>query len=65
MSFIILYDKQPEKFLKKLDKHISERILDKVDELLTENPVPHTTKAIVGAWSIQNKNRRLQGTLQG
>ena len=48
MSFSIDYDKQPQDFLKKLDKQIAKRILDKVDELLTEQAVPHQAKAIVG-----------------
>lgn len=34
MSFNIDYDKQPQNFLKKSDKHISKRIIDKIDELL-------------------------------
>jgi mRNA interferase RelE/StbE len=52
MSFSILYDKQPEKFLKKSDKNLSKRILDKIDELLIENPVPHNAKAMVGEHGV-------------
>ena len=52
MTFVIFYDKQPLKFLKKLDKHLSSRILDKIDELLTENPVPHSSKAVVGEHGV-------------
>jgi len=52
MSFEIFYDKQPEKFLEKLDKHISKRIIDKVDDLLTKNPVPHEAKIIIGEHGV-------------
>ncbi len=31
MSFEIYYDKQPEKFLEKLDRHISSRIFGKIE----------------------------------
>ena len=41
MSFSIDYDKQPLDFLKKQDNHIKKRIMDKIDELLINNPVPH------------------------
>ncbi len=41
MTFQIDYDKQPQKFLKKSDKSIAKRIMDKIDELLLENPVSH------------------------
>jgi len=48
MTFAISYDKQPLRFLKLQDKHIVQRILDKIDELLLDNPVPHNAVAIVG-----------------
>ncbi|MBI3031849.1 type II toxin-antitoxin system RelE/ParE family toxin [Candidatus Woesearchaeota archaeon] len=48
MSFQIDYDKQPTKFLKKLDKYIAKRIMDKIDDVLLNNPVPHDAKTIVG-----------------
>lgn len=48
MSFNIFYDKQPEKFLKKLDKHISLRIENKIEDALTGNPVPHNAVTIAG-----------------
>jgi len=35
-------------FLKKLDKKLLKRILDKVDYLLVNNPGPHDSKKIVG-----------------
>ncbi len=52
MSFSVEYDKQPKDFLKKAEKHISQRIMDKVDELLIENPVPHNAVAIVGEHGV-------------
>ena len=52
MSFEIFYDKQPEKFLEKLDKHVSNRILNKIDDLLTKNPVPHDAKVIIGEHGV-------------
>ncbi|MEK6953265.1 MAG: type II toxin-antitoxin system RelE/ParE family toxin [Nanoarchaeota archaeon] len=48
MTFSIDYDKQPRKFLKKLDKHIAKRIIDKIDQVLKESPVPHDAKSVVG-----------------
>ncbi len=48
MTFSIGYDKQPRKFLKKSDKHIAKRIMDKIDQVLKENPVPHDAKSVVG-----------------
>ena len=51
MIFSIDYDKQPREFLRKLDKHISKRILDKIDTL-KENPVPQNIKAIVGQHGV-------------
>ncbi|MEK6819515.1 MAG: type II toxin-antitoxin system RelE/ParE family toxin [Nanoarchaeota archaeon] len=47
MSFTLDYDNQPRRFLKKQDKHISERIIDKIEETLKENPVPHNSKSII------------------
>ena len=47
MSFLIEYDNQPRKFLKKYDKHIVKRILTKIKETLSNNPVPHDAKTIV------------------
>ena len=52
MSFIIKYDNQPQKFLKKLDKDIAKRILDRIDELLTDNPFPHDAKTIIGRHGV-------------
>ena len=52
MIFTIDYDRQPQNFLKKSDKHIAKRIIDKIDELLTNEPVPHTAIAIVGEHGV-------------
>ena len=48
MTFAIEYGKQPRKFLKNQDKHISKRIMDKIKDTLSDNPVSHDAKAIVG-----------------
>jgi len=47
MTLVIEYDNQPLKFLKKLDKNDVNRILDKIDQTLPNNPVPHNAKSIV------------------
>tara|TARA_Y100000310_G_C20325307_1_gene642687 strand:+ start:379 stop:636 length:258 start_codon:yes stop_codon:yes gene_type:complete len=47
MSFSIVYDKQPIKFLKNQDKLIVKRIVGKIDSLI-DNPVSHNVKPIVG-----------------
>lgn len=52
MSFEIFYDKQPEKFLEKLDKHITERIIDKIESILADNPVPHNATTIEGEHGV-------------
>ena len=52
MSFSIHFDKQPEKFLRKLDKHFATRIIDKIEETLCENPVPHSAVVIVGEHGV-------------
>lgn len=48
MIFEISYDKQPIKFLKTQNKDSIKRILDKIDETLTNNPVPSDAKHIIG-----------------
>lgn len=52
MTFSIDYDKQPLRFFKKQDAHIVQRIMDKIDALLINNPVPHTAVAIVGRHGV-------------
>jgi len=46
--FVIEYDKQPKRFLKKSDKQISKRIMNKIDETLKDRAVPHDARTIVG-----------------
>jgi mRNA interferase RelE/StbE len=48
MTFAIEYDAQPEKFLRNQENHVTKRIMDKIDETLPENHVPHNAKSIVG-----------------
>ena len=48
MTFFIDYDKQPRRFLKNTEKHIAQRIIDKIEQTLKDNPVPHDAKTIVG-----------------
>lgn len=50
--FEIIYDNQPRKFLNKINKDISKRIMDKVEETLMNNPVPHNAKSIVGKHGV-------------
>ncbi len=52
MTFFIEYDKQPQKFLRKADKIIVQRIVDKIEELLSDDSVPHDAKAIVGEHGV-------------
>lgn len=52
MTFSINYDKQPQDFLKKSDKHIAKRIMDKIDSLLINNPVPHNAVSIEGEHGV-------------
>jgi len=52
MVFEIVYDKQPIKFLNKLNKEINNRILDKIEETITNDPVPHDAKSIVGKHGV-------------
>lgn len=47
MSFFIEYDKQPQDFLRKTDRHIVNRIMNKIDELLIETAVPRGAKRVV------------------
>ncbi len=48
MSYEILYDNQPLRFLKRQSKSVAKRLLDKIETDLAENPVPHDAKRIVG-----------------
>ena len=50
MAFNIDYDKQPLRFFKKLklNKDITKRIIDKIEQTIKDDPVPHNAKTIVG-----------------
>lgn len=48
MTFDIFYDLQPQKFLKKAEKALCKRIMDKIDQTLQNDPVPHNAVPIVG-----------------
>lgn len=52
MSYFVFYDTQPREFLKKLDKQQSVRIVKRVNSLLSQNPVPHDAKPIVGEHGV-------------
>jgi mRNA interferase RelE/StbE len=52
MTFSVFYDTQAEKFLSKLDKQYAVRIMDKTEQLLGDNAVPHEAKAIVGEHGV-------------
>lgn len=52
MTFSIEYDKQPLRFLKQQDNKTAARILDKIDAVLTSDPVPHSATSIVGEHGI-------------
>jgi len=52
MNFTLEYDPHVLKFLSKLDKHIARRIIDKIEEVLPETPIPHDAKAIIGEHGV-------------
>lgn len=52
MSFLIHYDKQPKKFLKKHDKHIAKRFLTKIRKTLSDSPIPKDAKTLVNAHGV-------------
>ncbi|MBL7169993.1 MAG: type II toxin-antitoxin system RelE/ParE family toxin [Candidatus Aenigmarchaeota archaeon] len=52
MKFSVFYDKQPKRFLKKLDKKLTKRILNKINRVLSNDPVPHDAKPIVGKHGV-------------
>jgi len=45
--FEIVLDKQADKFLRKCEKNLFDRIVKKIEELKT-NPVPHDSKRVQG-----------------
>ena len=52
MKFSTSYERQPEKFLKKLQAKDAVRMIDKIEDVLCENPVPHDAKVIVGQHGV-------------
>ncbi len=52
MNYQIEYDKQPQKFVEKSDRHIALRLIGKIEEVLANNSVPHGAKAIVGEHGV-------------
>lgn len=46
MSYSLFIEKQVLKYLSKLNKKISKRIIEKI-KLLKENPVPHDSKRLI------------------
>lgn len=48
MTFSIEYGKATLKFLSKLNKKSAERILVRIEKLLTSSPIPSDAKAIIG-----------------
>ncbi len=52
MNFEIFYDKQPEKFLEKLDKHIATRLINKIEFALADKPVPHNATTMEGEHGV-------------
>ena len=47
MKLVVRYGNQPLTFFKKQDRLISERIMDKINELV-DNPIPHDAKRVEG-----------------
>ena len=45
--FTVKYSRQAEKFLKKADKILAKRLMEKIESLI-EQPIIHDTKAIEG-----------------
>ncbi|MFH0875080.1 MAG: type II toxin-antitoxin system RelE/ParE family toxin [archaeon] len=52
MNFEVFFDKQPEKFLEKIDNKDCKRILDKIEELFSKEPVPSSSKRIMGEHGV-------------
>ncbi len=52
MTFSFSYDRQPTKFLKKCNKQIAERLIEKLEGSLANNPVPHNATTIVGEHGV-------------
>ena len=52
MSLEIFYDRQPIKFLKKLDRATARRIIDKIENILPSGSVPSDARPIVGEHGV-------------
>ena len=52
MSYLVLYDGQPRKFLQKLEKDTARRIIEKLDTILSIQPIPRDAKPIVGEHGV-------------
>lgn len=52
MNFSFRYDKQPEKFLRKLPQQQALRIMDTIERTLADNPVPASAKTIIGEHGV-------------
>lgn len=48
MSYLVLYDTQPRKYLEKLNKTEARRIIEKIESILSLHPIPRDAKPIVG-----------------
>jgi len=48
MGFNVNYSKQAKRYLHKLDTHVAQRIVDKIETTLTTTPVPHKSKRVQG-----------------
>ena len=60
MTYSILFDNQPRKFLRNVDKRTAARIINKLQELST-NPIPHQAIQIA---STKNVYRLRLGSLR-
>ena len=52
MNFKVFISKPAQKFLASCDKHVSKRILEKVNFVLPFNPVPHDSKRMLGEQGV-------------
>lgn len=52
MSYQILYDSQPKKYLKRLEKDLVIRIVNKIGSTLSLHPIPSDAKPIVGEHGV-------------
>lgn len=48
MSYLVMYDVQPQKYLRKLEKEPARRIINKIVSILSLHPIPKDAKPIVG-----------------